>query len=193
LSGDEGGGTSTIDGSSTDAAADGSAGGSASVSGTAKGQVFAAEGASSVVGTRMTSTGTVGEVEILVVAHFTGGICARLMRPQDVANAYSQLIVLVVSSTTQGSQVMPGVYPVTLGGPTQAAYGANDANCNSTSPESATSGTITLSVVDATSTDGTFDLTFPTGDHLTGSFSAPVCSVSLSNVSRPGPPTTCLP
>jgi hypothetical protein len=40
------------------------------------------------------------------------------------------------------------------------------------------SGTITLTTVSATKAEGTFDVTFDTGDHVTGTFSAGNCTPS---------------
>jgi hypothetical protein len=39
----------------------------------------------------------------------------------------------------------------------------------------ASSGSITLTQVTPTVTVGSFDLLFPAGDHLTGTFTAPLC------------------
>jgi hypothetical protein len=48
----------------------------------------------------------------------------------------------------------------------------------------ATKGTITLTSVTASSIVGSFDLSFPNNDHLTGMFSSPICNPPSS-----GPPT----
>jgi hypothetical protein len=41
-------------------------------------------------------------------------------------------------------------------------------------------GTVTLTTVNATVVEGSFDLVFNT-DHLTGTFSAPACNVPSTN------------
>jgi hypothetical protein len=65
----------------------------------------------------------------------------------------------------------------------EATFSATDTNCNPTAASAgvglATSGTITLSSVSATEIAGSFDLTFSGGDHLTGTFSAPVCNATV--------------
>ena len=43
---------------------------------------------------------------------------------------------------------------------------------------SATSGSITISQASSSTTVGSFDVMFPQGDHLTGTFSAPTCAAA---------------
>jgi hypothetical protein len=43
--------------------------------------------------------------------------------------------------------------------------------------EDASGGTVTLTSVTSTMVEGSFDATFASGDHLTGTFTAPVCTV----------------
>jgi hypothetical protein len=59
----------------------------------------------------------------------------------------------------------------------QAGYTATDAQCNTVRTDDATTGSVVLSDVSATTIDGSFDLTVQSGDHLTGTFSAPVCEI----------------
>ena len=72
----------------------------------------------------------------------------------------------------------PGQYAIgaTTTTTAAAAFTAEDAKCKPTSDEQATHGTITLTQITTTTVAGTFDLTFANGDHLTGSFEAPVCT-----------------
>jgi hypothetical protein len=55
-----------------------------------------------------------------------------------------------------------------------------DATCSSPTGESAASGTVTVSKEDNTGVNGTFDLMMgsSTGDHITGSFTAPNCAIT---------------
>jgi hypothetical protein len=54
-------------------------------------------------------------------------------------------------------------------------YTQFDATCNSPQGESASSGTVTFSTVDACGVTGSFDVTL-NSDHVTGTFSAPTCA-----------------
>jgi hypothetical protein len=65
-------------------------------------------------------------------------------------------------------------------------YVATDASCSKTIDESAMTGSVTLDSVSATEVAGTFDVTFPGGDRLTGQFAGPVCNVDLSALGQMG-------
>jgi hypothetical protein len=86
--------------------------------------------------------------------------------------------VLQLGASAVGSTVPLGQYVIGATPTTTAAAGftAQDATCNPTSDEQATSGTITMTQVSTTTVAGSFDVTFANGDHLTGTFSAPVCT-----------------
>lgn len=60
--------------------------------------------------------------------------------------------------------------------PALVAYVALYANCQLASSALGNSGTVTLSSVGGGSYSGTFDVTFSTGDHVTGSFDASNCA-----------------
>lgn len=47
----------------------------------------------------------------------------------------------------------------------------------------AASGTVTFTQVTSTAITGTFDATFPSGDHLAGTFTAPICTATASGKS----------
>jgi hypothetical protein len=107
----------------------------------------------------------------------------------NIANACSVLqdhgnppgaTALVVAVTASGGSVATGTYDiVSQGFGATASYATQDAMCNTSLNETASSGTVTLSSVSGSSVSGTFDLTF-FSDHLTGSFSAPICSYSTA-------------
>ena len=108
-----------------------------------------------------------------------------MARPSDA------ILVLATFAASPSSSVTPGTYPVTATGLTGALYGPNHAYCRSAASETAQSGTVTFTAIDGATISGSFDLTFQDGDHLTGTFSAPVCDVPLSDVSRQSPSTVC--
>jgi hypothetical protein len=78
----------------------------------------------------------------------------------------------------------------------EAAFSATDASCNPTAASAslgvglAASGTITLSSVSATEITGSFDLTFSPSNHITGTFSAPVCNATVMTFPT-GPAPAC--
>lgn len=53
-------------------------------------------------------------------------------------------------------------------------------------PKLGISGRITITHADSITVDGSFDAVFSSGDHLSGSFSAPVCAVDPSQLSSNG-------
>jgi len=57
-----------------------------------------------------------------------------------------------------------------------AAYFAVDTNCQLSSTSAGNSGTVTLSSVGEGGYSGTFDVTFNSGDRVTGSFKASNCT-----------------
>jgi hypothetical protein len=66
--------------------------------------------------------------------------------------------------------------PGTQGGLIFASFEKDNVSCSSADATSATSGSVTVTTIDANFVvHGTFDLTFH-GDHVTGSFDAPFCS-----------------
>jgi hypothetical protein len=116
------------------------------------------------------------------------GTCGALQAVVAGGPRLANVSVLSMLVTVQGNVVDSGSYPV-LGigcapncpssatGFALAAYSSTDANCNTVQSEPAISGTVALTSVTATEIQGSFDLGFATSDHVTGSFSAPVCTV----------------
>jgi hypothetical protein len=105
----------------------------------------------------------------------------------------------VVFGIQSGNSVAPptaGIYTVhtlaTISGfqgmVAAAQFAVDDASCNATTgPIEATSGTLTVTRVDATGYTGTFDLTFGT-DHVTGTFNTGTCSALGTVTSFTCPP-----
>ncbi len=103
------------------------------------------------------------------------------------------LNVRVVPITAAGSNspVPAGTYSVRgdNGGKFFVSVGfeATDANCaNESITSDASDGTVDLVSVSPTLVTGRFDATFPSGDHLTGQFYAPVCDFDLNALSMNG-------
>jgi hypothetical protein len=164
----------------------------ATANGTTAGRPFMAEDAAGVVGTWMTQDGLVEEVDVLIAAGFNG-ICGRLQQPQNVGQASDAILALATFAASPSGSVTPGTYPVTATGLTGALYGPSLAYCQSAASETAQSGTVTFTAIDGATISGSFDLTFQNGDHLTGTFSAPVCDAPLSAVSQQSPHAVCPP
>jgi hypothetical protein len=165
-----GGSTSTL----------GSGGGSSSVTGTAGGTALATVDQVGLVGTEVSDGQNVAYAGVALTN--VAGTCGVLQRHGDPPNA--QVLTLVVGTT--GTTVTPGTYTVgsTSSSTASVQYDAQDANCVQTTDETASGGTVTLAVVSGSQVEGNFDVTFPGGDHLTGTFTAPVCSVDVfSNTS----------
>jgi hypothetical protein len=149
-----------------------------SVTGTALGQTLAVAGALSVIGTESEDGGMVGYAVVLLTS-FTG-ICAYAQGPTHVGHGG---FVLTISLTADTGPVTPQVYSVPARG--SVLYGADSVKCQSTGYEEAQSGSVTLDTATSAILSGTFDVTFENGDHLTGSFSGPVCDTSVTSLSAP--------
>ncbi len=101
----------------------------------------------------------------------------------------TQLTLNVLSSNS--TPVAPGTYSVSQpnanGVFVNAAFAATDSTCAvEASSASASSGTVQIVTVSSTMVTGTFDVTFPSGDHLTGQFAAPVCNFDLNALEQNG-------
>ena len=123
------------------------------------------------------------------------GTCAFLSTGMT-APANTTLLEIRVSSFSGTSPPAPGTYPVGLNS-NQTAFGfaevaGNDPQCVQTISQTAQSGSITLDTVGSAAVSGSFDLTFPNGDHLRGQFYGPVCNVDLSKLGQNGS-GTCAP
>jgi hypothetical protein len=158
--------------------------GTASVTGS-----FATESFAPVDATAVLTTESGSPVVDIYVSN-RGSLCGTLQRggnPPGVA-------VLDMSLTGTGTALATGTYTIngdgadTLVG--SAYYFANDAKCNMTLGEVSLNGTITITESSATSITGSFDAVFQQDlgggslgtnmDHITGTFTAPVCSVPQS-------------
>jgi hypothetical protein len=146
-------------------------GGSVSVSGTVDGMPLAVTEVVALLGSQ--PQGHVSNADVVVIVTNFANTCAILGHGGNPPSA--QVLELAASAT--GSTVPTGQYVIGATPTTTAAAGftAQDATCTPTSDEQATKGTITLTQVTDTTIAGSFDVTFANGDHLTGTFAAPVC------------------
>ncbi|MGD0525884.1 MAG: hypothetical protein ABSE49_12110 [Polyangiaceae bacterium] len=112
-------------------------------------------------------TTTYAGVDITNIA----GTCAIAMHGGDPANQ----AVLTVAVGVQGSTVPPGQYTISPSNPDVGVqYDTSNASCEGTF-QNATSGTIGITAAGEGVIEGSFDVTFPTGETLTGTFSVPIC------------------
>jgi hypothetical protein len=123
-----------------------------------------------------------GSHMLLLAATNEAGTCGILQRGGRPRSATAFLLTL-----SRTIPVTPGVYLV---GPSQTqtsdtvqvAYDAEDASCQSTIDAIAIAGSVSLEEVTADHAKATFDVTFPGGDHVTGTIDAPVCTVDPNTV-----------
>jgi hypothetical protein len=151
-------------------------GGSASVTGTVGGQGVPTTSVIGVSGTQMQGSTQV-QIAGAVISNFDGS-CELLESPTH-RQANATELVLAVAAVAPS--VPTGTY--SIGSMAIAEYGADSATCTSTTSESAQGGSITLTNVTPTTIQGTFDVTMANGDHLTGSFDAPICDVNFAGIS----------
>jgi hypothetical protein len=162
----------------------------ASVTGEVLGRPFAAQDVAGLVGQTMFEGDTFQEVEVVVTA--ASGICGWLENPTSGAPANSAALTLHIFAGAENVEVRPGAYPIDPD-VIDAVYTAGNAACDASASasEAAQTGTITLTTVDAEMISGRFDLAFSSGDHLSGSFMAPVCDASLIALDAGPPIASC--
>lgn len=145
--------------------------GSATVKGTINGQPVPANDAIWTQGTTTTNgvTVTSGTIDITSIAN----ACPCASGP-----GYSTVLVLTVG--VLGAVLPTGTYSFPSSVSPSGNNPVGDAhyvvNNPGTTLLSATSGSITISQASSSTTVGSFDLVFPMGDHLIGTFSAPTCA-----------------
>ena len=158
-------------------------GGSSEVSGTAGGAPALATDSIALFGTQ--SVGAVPVAYAGAILTNLNGTCGVLQRKGNPASA-TAITVLVA---TRNPSVALGTYPIgnIAGTNAEVGYSAESATCMTTVNEKATGGTITITHADGTTVSGSFDATFPSGDHLTGNFSSAVCAVDVTQGSSTAP------
>jgi hypothetical protein len=167
-------------GSGTQAGNAGSSG-TATVNGTIHGrQITAADASSAVV--PVTWNGFSLQAGGVVISS-AANICATLTASKQPRSWQSLVLgVAQQQGATFAAPTGPGVFNVITSAPTDSKvalvyFRTTDDRCADLGPNAdaaATSGTVTLTSVGATYT-GSFEVTFDTGEHVTGSFRAPAC------------------
>jgi hypothetical protein len=153
----------------------GGGGGSSTVTGTVGGAPLATTDVVGLTGIEPNTSPAMAYVGVAITN--VAGTCSVLQRHGDPPN--TSYLTMIVSE--RGSSVAPGKYPVNsaTSGNVQAQVGTSNASCQTTFNESAASGTIEFDSITGAMITGSFNLTFPNGDHLVGGFNAPVCNVNI--------------
>jgi hypothetical protein len=159
--------------------------GATAVSGTVGGSAFAAQDA---VFTLANAKGLAfnGQSTVAFVGDF-GGICAKEQASSGVMGGRSIFIGLAVNDAAGSASPVtsPGAHVIATGAAAQGAsarvaqlfYQRVGANCLKAEMHSAASGAVTVTAVDASRLDGTFDVVLAdTNEHVTGAFAASSCS-----------------
>lgn len=143
--------------------------GSATVSGTIDGKPVPANDA---IARQLTTTTGIMATSRTISITSAANAC-----PCGIAAGYSTALALTVG--VAGTTVPTGTYSFPSGG---NAGGGGEAQYVVDNPGTtllvATSGSITLSQVTPSLTVGTFEIAFPNGDHVAGTFSAPTCGAA---------------
>jgi len=157
----------------------------ASVSGTLAGQAMGAQDAVSNVLT----SGSDSQGFVLITN--ASNTCAKLTANQQPKNAKA-IAVGVATTNATGFSAPAAAGTVTVyssaaignatGNVAVAQYVATDAVCNTIAQIEGSSGTLTLTRVDANGYSGTFDITFSDGSRATGSFSANKCTALSDSI-----------
>jgi hypothetical protein len=154
----------------------------ASITGTLGGQAFVPADA---IGQIYTSTTMSGQSESSAGVVF--GTIADLCGVAERHGSPPSVRTLAFQLGQNGTTVPPGTYAIGQGvGLGGATYEAIDSTCAVTGGEQATGGSVTLTTSTPTLLEGRFDLTFDSGDHIAGPFSAPVCGELLFQVAWKG-------
>jgi len=159
----------------------GSAGGvqSTTVTGTIAGATVPTTSDYAVIGPLVDTFGPFTSDGVAVTISNIANSCSVAQHNGSPANMTS-LVILVAAPIP----VVPGTYAITTTTPTATStigylvYETTNAQCSRTTIHSAHSGSITLLTVGSTSVEGTFSVTMDTGDHVLGTFTAPVCDLS---------------
>jgi hypothetical protein len=151
----------------------GSGGGSTAIAATIGAQSISLQNAVGVSGSLPENGATVYETDVFVAN--LSGACGLLQQNANPSNG-----VLLSIGIGGEAPVGSGTYAVTATGNVRVSYVAQDVNCNVTVNEAAQGGTVTYDAVNSTAITGSIDVTFSSGDHVTGEFSAPICNVDLS-------------
>ncbi len=164
----------TKDAATSDApSADAGASGTGTVTGTINGKPVDVQSVVALKGVYDSSYPGIVTIMMANVPNMCG-VAQEIVAGNHKANLF--LFGFALGETTADSVVTVGSYGQGQSGEIDSAgWDSYDATCTDTNA-SIQSGTVTLTSVDPYI--GTFDLTFANNDHVTGSFNAPLCSVS---------------
>jgi hypothetical protein len=110
--------------------------------------------------------------------------CAELQDASTRNETFANLNALMVGAYASGDRTLSAqTFDVGNGASTDqglVVLDTTDAKCNPTSNE-AQSGTVTFSTLTATFVSGSFNASFSSGDHVQGTFSAPICNIGSTS------------
>jgi hypothetical protein len=167
------------------AAGCGTSASSASVVGTVHGQALTPTDAISATASVALASGTVPAAALIFSD--AGALCTKVTANQEPASARALLLFLAdADPVTGGITAAAGtgtwsIFIVGSGNPPAhfavASFGVNDEACHQIAAQSAgaVAGTVTLTRNDSSSYAGSYDLTFDSGDRVTGSFDTAAC------------------
>ena len=154
-----------------------------------------------------TTAGTpIKGVLLTVLVADTAGQCAAAQGDAAIRSTTSLTMTLVRLGTADPPAFAPGSYTVSAAPQAQtdgsvisigATLDRTDAACRSTVTSGngdgidATGGTIIFSVLSAAAASGSFDLAFPNGGKLAGSFTTGPCSLPIAVFCSGGASTSC--
>jgi hypothetical protein len=143
------------------------------VTGTVAGQAFTYADGTGLAGQLTVNGGSAFEADVALTSW--NGACSSFMSESLPPNG--ALVLIVVASP---EAVQPGTFDIGAGA-TQVQYLSDGAACQTTAQLMATSGTVTYATVSSSLIEATVNAVFSSGE-VSGSFSVPVCNVSLSAV-----------
>jgi len=133
----------------------------------------------------------------LIVLSSSSAMCAKVTASQEAKNSQYLLLGVTNFDSTGRTSAPSGAGTYSLSSITgepppklaTVLYLQTDGTCSTNLSASGISGTVTLTSASNGSYAGTFDVTFDSGDHATGSFTASNCA-GLSQLGQSG--TTCI-
>jgi hypothetical protein len=155
--------------------------GSATVNGTIGGQTVPTADTISIMTEDDQPDGAAGQSTVFITITNVPNICAKIQTPVEPAGEAG----LDIELNALGSPLPLPLGPYDIG-PFQGAMAAASAeystrvDCGTPTSAQATAGTVTITNSTDNLVEGDFDLTFDTGDHLAGTFSAPQCILKSS-------------
>jgi hypothetical protein len=149
-----------------------SSNGSATIDGTILGQVMTVQSSLSYT----TKTATAGSTTVVLGSWADG--CA--LGPHVGRMKSRALVFSFAGAAGAGPSVSsPGSFTVaatSAPGSVTVVFVGNDASCVVTSAATGASGTVQVTAVSGSQLDGNFDVVLTSGEHISGSFSAPACA-----------------